>query len=276
VKKIGCVFGNGRRSLLWLIAVLLLPVWASSANSAVPRLAHVVLVVFENHEASEIRGSPSAPTFNWLARRYVELTNYDAVAHPSLPNYLALVSGSTHNITTDCTSCRVAGPSLGTLLTRAARSWGGYAEGYPQSAEFAKKHMPFLYFAGQAGHVHPLIALRPTALPTFALVIPDLCHDMHDCSVQAGDRWLATFIRPLLRAPHTVIFVVFDEGTSNLGGGGHVAALAVGTTVRTGLDDPQPTNHYGLLRTIEDALGLRHLDLSARAKPLATIWRLTH
>ena len=76
-----------------------------------PRFTHVVVIVFENHEASAIIGNPDAPTFNALARRYAILTNYDAVAHPSLPNYLALVSGSTHGIASDCTRCTVDAPS---------------------------------------------------------------------------------------------------------------------------------------------------------------------
>lgn len=249
---------------------MLLP---GAAAAAPPRVAHVVLVVFENHEPSEVLGSPSAPTFTNLARRYVDLTNYDAVAHPSLPNYLALVSGSTQGITDDCTACSAHGPSLGTMLSRAGLSWAAYAEGYPASAQFAEKHVPFLYFAGQAAHVHALTDFRPARLPAFSLVVPDLCHDMHDCSVETGDRWLAAFVPPLLRLPRTVVFVVFDEGTSTAGGGGHVAALALGTAVRRRFPDPQPTNHYGLLRTIEDALGLPRLGASAQASPLATIWR---
>ena len=69
-----------------------------------PAFTHVVVVVFENHEMSSIAGNPDAPTFNALARRYATLTDYTAVAHPSLPNYLALVSGSTQGISSDCTS----------------------------------------------------------------------------------------------------------------------------------------------------------------------------
>jgi hypothetical protein len=251
-----------------------LPLRSAAARApAVPRLAHVVVVVFENRERSDVLGSVDAPTFTSAARRYADLTRYDAVAHPSLPNYLALVSGSTHGITTDCVTCSVDGPSIGTLLDRAHLSWGGYAEGYPSSPRFAKKHMPFLYFAGQASHVHPLTALSAKRLPRFAFVAPDLCHDGHDCSTAVADRFLAGFLAPLLHVPRTVVFVVFDEGSSDVGGGGHVAALALGTAVRPRTVSAQPTNHYGLLRTIEDALGLPQLGASARARPLTAIWR---
>ena len=91
--------------------------------------------------------SRSAPFLTELGRRYARLPNYFAVTHPSLPNYLALVSGSTHGITNDCTACSVEGRSIGDQLTGAGRSWAAYAEGFPSGARFAKKHVPFLYFA---------------------------------------------------------------------------------------------------------------------------------
>ena len=239
----------------------------------VPRLAHIVVIVFENHERDEVLGTGEAPTFDRLAARYADLTSYYAVTHPSLPNYLALVSGSTQGISDDCSACSAHGPSVGTLLTRAHLSWGGYAEGYPNSPRFAKKHMPFLYFAGQASHVHQLAGLDRSRLPAFALVAPDLCNDAHDCGIATADRWLAGFVPPLLKVPRTAVFVVFDEGSSDAFGGGHVAALALGTAIRAHARDPEPAGHYALLRTIEDAFGLPHLGRSATAKPLARIWR---
>ena len=97
----------------------------------VPNFTHVLVVVFENQEASSIAGNPDAPTFNALAHRYARLTNYDAVAHPSLPNYLALVSGSTHGISSDCTDCVVRARSLADTLAAAGKSWKTYAEDLP-------------------------------------------------------------------------------------------------------------------------------------------------
>lgn len=77
---------------------------------------------------------------------------------------------------------------------------------------------------------------------------------MHDCSVSTGDAWLENFLRPLLRnAEHGVIFVLFDEGSGNVGGGGHVTALALGPLVRSGSGSSAPFDHYSLLRTIEDS-----------------------
>ena len=223
------------------------------------------MIVFENKDPSQV-DARSAPTFASLGRRYARITHYTAVSHPSLPNYLALVSGSTHGIHNDCTSCSVTGSTIGDQLTRAGRTWAAYAEGYPSSPRFAKKHMPFLYFPHGADHVVPLTRFKATALPEFAFVVPDLCNDMHDCPVATGDAWLKRFVPPLLALPNTVVFVIFDEGTTTEGGGGRVVALALGSAVRPGAVFARPTNHYGLLRTIEDAWGLPRLGRAATSQ----------
>jgi acid phosphatase len=259
----------------------------------VPDFTHVVVVVFENHEATSIAGSPDAPTFNALGRRYARLTDYEAVAHPSLPNYLALVSGSTQGISSDCTDCVVDARSLADTLRAAGKTWKTYAEDLPQAGftgpsagRYAKKHDPFLYFRdvvdsrARRDRVVPFTQLAGDLaghrLPDFSLVIPNLCNDMHDCSVATGDAWLKAHVAPLLHSPELrggVVFVVFDEGTSNAGGGGHVDALALGPTVRRHSRFARATNHYGLLRTIEDAWGLPRLGLSRFGTPIGRIWR---
>jgi phosphatidylinositol-3-phosphatase len=257
---------------------------AASLAAPVPSFHHVVVVVFENHERSEIAGNPAAPTFAALELRGATLTHYDAVSHPSLPNYLALVSGSTHGITDDCTSCIVSGRSLADTLAAAGRTWRTYAEGLPHpgytgasAGEYAKKHDPFVYFRNVLAHPAWLANVVPFApltsrLPDFSLVVPNLCNDMHDCSVATGDAWLRRNVVPLL-STDAVVFVVFDEGTSDAGGGGNVEALVVGRPVRPGAVFAAPTSHYGLLRTIEQAWGLPLLGESARARPITGIWR---
>jgi phospholipase C len=263
---------------------------AAARRPLVPVFRHVVVVVFENKERGEVAG---APTFARLARRYASLTRYDAVAHPSLPNYLALVSGSTQGISDDCTDCVVDASSLADTLTAAHRTWKTYAEGLPSpgwtgafAGHYAKKHDPFLYFRSvlddptQAKRVVPYAQLRRDLgagrLPDFALVVPDLCHDMHDCPVATGDEWLRTQIVPLLTKPvlaGSVVFVVFDEGTTAVGGGGNVAALVLGPLVRPGAISAQPSSHYGLLRTIEDAWRLPRIGKSAQVRPITGIWK---
>jgi hypothetical protein len=80
---------------LVLVAVLVLAGGATSDARVAPPFEHVVVIAFENREESSVLGRRDAPTFNAMARRYARLTRYYGVTHPSLPNYLALVSGTT-------------------------------------------------------------------------------------------------------------------------------------------------------------------------------------
>jgi phosphatidylinositol-3-phosphatase len=262
----------------------------TGAVAPVPPFDHVIVVVFENKELGSVLGSRDAPTFNLYARTYARMTRYYGVAHPSLPNYLALVSGSTFGYTTDCTDCPVAAQSLADTIDASGRTWKAYAEGLPSagflgafSGEYAKKHNPFAYFRpiiDDAERVNQMVPfpelsrdVAARTLPDFAFVVPDLCNSMHDCSVSVGDRWLRKTVGPLLRLPRTVIFITFDEGMTSARGGGHVAALAVGTMVKRHSTFKRLTGHYGLLRTIEQAWGLPRLGASARAAPITGIWR---
>jgi hypothetical protein len=262
----------------------------ATAAAPVPAFAHVVVIVFENKESSSVLGNRAAPTFNSYGRRYAKLTRYYGVTHPSLPNYVALVSGSTQGITTDCTDCVVDGKSLADTVEASGRTWKTYAEGLPApgflgpfNGRYAKKHNPFAYFRAIAedptrrARLVPLSQLgadvRAGKLPSFSLVVPDLCHSMHDCSVSVGDAWLRTQIGKFVKLPNTVVFVVFDEGSTSIGGGGHTAALAIGRAVRPGSRFARVTGHYGILRTIEQAWGLPLLGRSAHVPPITGIWR---
>lgn len=270
-----------------LVALVVCSV-GQSAPPQVPAFNHVVVVVLENKSRAQVLGNPAAPAFNAFARRGAVLRAYRGVTHPSLPNYLALVSGSTHGISSDCTSCTVGGRSLADTLEARKLTWKAYAEGLPRAGwtgpsrgRYAKKHVPFLYFRrvldrpARLKRVVPLTQLaRDRAadhLPNFALVVPDLCHDMHDCSVATGDAWLKRFLPPLLKLPGTAVFVVFDESDTADPG---VPALALGPLVRARSYSTSKLSHYGLLRTIEEGFGLPLLGQSARATPVTGIWSL--
>jgi phosphatidylinositol-3-phosphatase len=259
---------------------------AGAAPPPVPAFGHVIVVVLENKARSQVLGNRHAPAFNAFARGGAVLSGYRGVTHPSLPNYLALVSGSTHGIVRDCTACRVAGPSLADTLEARGRTWRTYAESLPRPGwtgafrgRYAKKHVPFLYFRrvlARPARVRRVVPLRRLSrdlggrLPDFALVVPDLCHDMHDCGVLTGDRWLRRFLPPLLKLADTAVFVVFDESDTAVRG---VPALALGPLVRPGSRFRPAMTHYGLLRTIEDGFGLPRLGQSAHAAPITGIWR---
>jgi hypothetical protein len=276
-----------KRAALLLAALVVCSV-GQAAPRRVPPFDRVIAVVMENKARSAVLGNPHARAFNAFARQGAVLSGYRGVTHPSLPNYLALVSGSTHGITTDCTNCTVGGHSLADTLEARHLTWKAYAEGLPRPGwtgafhgRYVKKHVPFLYFRNVVSSRARLLQVVPLTqfdrdraggkLPNFSLVVPDLCHDMHDCSVATGDAWLKRFLPPLLKLRGTVVFVVFDESDSSNPG---VPALALGTLVRPHSRATRPLDHYGLLRTIEDGLGLRLLGHSARSTEITGIWRL--
>jgi hypothetical protein len=266
---------------------------AMEPQRTVPEARKVVVIVFENKSPAQVIGSDQAPSFDRLAQRYATLSDYRGVAHPSLPNYLALVSGSTQGVTSDCTSCRVRARNLADTLEAAGKTWKTYAEGLPRTGftgswagRYAKKHNPFLYFEDvlssrqRLRRIVPLTSfgldLKAHELPDYSLVVPDLCHDMHDCSVATGDAWLHGFLTPLLASGELadgVVFVVFDEGTGRAGGGGRVPALVIGPLVRPGSRARGPLDHYSLLRTVEDIWDLPRLGRSRVAFPITGIWR---
>ena len=252
---------------------------------AVPTFSHIFLIVFENKDYADVIGSTQASYLNRLAAQYALATNYFAVAHPSLPNYLALTGGSTFGVGSDCTACFQHAPNLADQIEAHGRTWKAYMEDLPRpcflgskSGQYAIKHDPWLYFddvrtsPSRCGRVVPLSQLSrdiaANSVPDLAWITPNLCHDMHDCSVQAGDTWLASFLPPLLAAPAWqeggLILIVWDEGSSDAGccgdaHGGHVPLLVIARDARPGFQSRAALNHYSVLRTIDDAWSLGHL-----------------
>jgi hypothetical protein len=243
----------------------------------------VAVIVMENEEYGDVIGTRAAPYLDALANSYSLATGMYAISHPSLPNYLALTGGSTFGVSSDCTGCTVHATSIVDQLERARLSWKAYMEGLPHpcftgasSGAYAKKHDPFAYYTRVTGdrsrcsRIVPLAQLgldeRAQALPRFVWITPNLCHDMHDCSVATGDRFLRGLVPPLLKAlgRHGLLFLTWDEGSSDAGccrlaSGGHIATIVAGGDARRGARLATPSDHYSVLQTIEDLLGLPRL-----------------
>ena len=196
------------------------------------------------------RRQPRAPTFNALARRYATLTKYDGVGHPSLPNYLALVSGSAHGIRSDCTDCPVRARSLADTLAVAGKTRKTYAEDLPypgftggSSGRYAKKHDPFLYFRDVAGsrrdatgsfrspaRARPRRASLPGLLARRSGPLPR-CTTAPSRPGTPGSAQSSAPAQQELRGG--VVFVVFDEGRP-IRRRRPRRALALGPTLRQG------------------------------------------
>lgn len=306
-----------RLSIIGAVLALALAICAcstsSGANSKAPvpttpaaalpasNASHVVMILMENKERGSVIGSSHAPYINSLARRYASPPNFYGVSHPSLPNYLALIGGSTFGVRSDCTGCQQGSTNLVDQFEAKGVSWKAYMEGMPRpcfkggsSGAYAKKHDPFAYFndivsnPARCAKIVPATQLKGdlTAgrLPDFVWISPNLCNDMHDCTVAHGDQYLAKLVPPLLQelGPHGVLILTFDEGSSNasccggLARGGRIPTVIAGPGVRRGAKPATAYSHYSTLRTVEDAFGLPHLRSAAASatKPLDAAFKV--
>jgi hypothetical protein len=249
--------------------------------------AHIAVIVMENKEYGSIIGSSDAPYLNKLAERTVLLTQEYAVAHPSLPNYLALIGGSTFGISSDCTDCNIGKRNLVDQFERTGISWKAYMQSMPspcytgafagsEPKEYAKKHNPFIYFDDirndptRCNKIVPLTEFRKdltAGLPQFVWITPNQCDDMHDCSIRTGDDWLRRWVPKILSGlgRDGILIVTFDEGSSDAGccslgsAGGHVVTVIAGPGAKERKKIRADADHYSLLRLIEDAWGLKHM-----------------
>ncbi|MGV9253030.1 alkaline phosphatase family protein [Streptomyces sp. NPDC003697] len=259
---------------------------AAQAATGVPTPDHVVVVVFENHAYSQVIGSASAPYINSLKSGGADLTQSYAETHPSQPNYFAMFSGSTQGITDD--SCYTPGfssaPNLASELIAAGRSWASYNESLPaqgsttcSSGTYARKHNPWFGFANVPTSTARTMAQFPTdysTLPRMSFVVPDLCSDMHDCSVSTGDTWLKNELSGYAtwaKSHNSLLVVTFDE--DNRLSGNRIPTVLYGQPVAAGSSSATTYNHYDLLRTLEDTQGLTtHAGNAASAKDITGIW----
>jgi hypothetical protein len=261
------------------------PPSATPASPTVPRPDHIVVVVFENKDRDEVIGPRAkAPYLNELAASGANLTQSYGVTYPSQPNYLALFSGSTQGVTDNrCPTDFPSADNLGNQLIKAGLTFIGYAESLPsvgfrgcESGSYERKHNPWVNFGNLPASVNQPFSAFPrnfASLPTVAFVAPNMCSDMHDCSVATGDRWLRDHLDPYVqwaKTHNSLLIVTFDEDNGD--GGNHIATLLVGQQIRPGSYDER-TTHYTILRTIEDAYGLPPLGEAANAEPLQTVWR---
>ena len=255
---------------------------AAPAFAAVPSYAHIVVVIEENHSYSEIIGSSSAPYITSLANNGAKMTQSFAVTHPSEPNYLALFSGSTQGIADDSCPHTFSGQNLGHQLINAGKSFKGYSQSMPSdgytgctSGNYARKHNPWVNFNNVPASSNLRFADFPTAfgnLPTVSVVVPNLCDDMHDCSIPTGDTWLKNNLGAYAswaKANNSLLVVTFDEDDHSASN--RIPTVFYGAHVATGSYSEHIT-HYTLLRTLESLNGLGCTGNSCSVNAITDIW----
>jgi hypothetical protein len=249
------------------------------AQASGPWFDRAFVVVFENKDRSEVM---KVPYFAELARRGEQFPGYVGVTHPSQPNYLAMVGGDA--FVRDNKPHDIAASNLADLLDRAGVSWTAYQEGLPEpcftgakagnkrTGLYARSHNPFVSFDDirtnpercarivDADRLDADIAAG--TLPTFGLYVPNKNHDAHDKSVSDAARWFRGFLEPKLADPRfmtgTLVVVTFDESgdKSDDPKTSPIYTVLLGPMITPGTSDRAGYDHYSLLRTVEDALGL--------------------
>jgi hypothetical protein len=244
----------------------------------------------ENEEAAAIIGNSAAPYINGLANQYGLASNDTAVGHPSEPNYLALWSGSTQGVTDDGVYNFATGRTLADQIEASGRTWHVAAQNMPLGCytgatasngadgpgTYVRKHEPAVSWTSvsgsptRCGSITDFSHFDPT-VGNFWFIVPNLCNDMHDCSIATGDAFLKGFMPKILTSSafaNSVVFLTWDEGTTATGGGGKVATILMSPLGKPAFVSSTSHSHYSLLHTVENAWGLPCLANACSANDL--------
>ena len=245
----------------------------SPTPTPTPSPKHVFVIVLENASYGRALAQPYISS---LASQYAVATNYHDVSSPSLPNYLAMTSGSTWGVQDDNYHSLPAS-GVGDQLTAAGVSWKAYFEGFTGDCfnspyPYALKHNPFAYYGGQCpANVVPMTQLASDLsgnTPQLAWITPGLCNDGHDCGVAQADQWLSQEVPQITGSPAWqqggTLLITWDESSA---GDDRVALLVLASNLKGPIATPM--DHFSLLATVEDELGVTRLGLAKQAGSLA-------
>jgi phospholipase C len=266
---------------------------------------HVVWIWMENHSYGSIVGSTQAPYLNGLIATCGLATNYHNITHPSLPNYVAATSGLGYSkiakFHSDCSPSQYCSTDARSIFDQAP-SWAAYEESMPSncliknSGQYAVRHNPPPYYTALAGcatddvpYTQLATDLGDGTLPAFSFVTPNLCDDMHNCPVASGDAWLKAQLPAVLSSAEyaaggMAVFITWDEGAGGSSNqcaenqtdqGCHVATIVISPSTPKGATSDTLFNHYSLLRTTEEMLGIgHHLGKAATATSMRSAFNL--
>jgi acid phosphatase len=275
-------------------------------GGSIPIVAHVFVLVEENHSYSQVIGNSAMPYTNGLAQQYALATQYFANRFNSLPNYFMLTVGDLVT-TNDLYTGTVTANNVVRALTKAGKSWKIYAEslpsvGYlgPNSGAYGKDHNPFAYFSdvinssSQAANIVPFTHLasdiQNNTLPDYAMIVPDFENDGHDCppamsncsdtdKLQNIDTWISQNIGPLIQSSafaNSVLIYTWDESdiddTTNPAE--QIATILVSPLVRGGFRSTTKYQHQSALKLTLQLLGVNdYPGLSATAPSMTEFFK---
>ncbi|WP_270889099.1 alkaline phosphatase family protein [Pedococcus sp. 5OH_020] len=264
---------------------------SSGSPSVAPRrVDKLLVVVVENHSLGQMRRQ--MPYTYGLAQQYGYADHYTAIRHPSLPNYLAIASGSTHGVRDDDAPAAhlLSGASVFGAAVAAGRTAGVYVDAMSSpcqsasSGRYAVKHNPWPYFTAERALCDrddlPLSVLERTvregALPSAGMIVPDLCHDAHDCSLLVADTWFRTVMERVMAGPDWRsgrLAVVLTADEDDRTAGNRVLTVVAHPSLRH-VVVAQPLTHYSLTRLYAEVTGTSPLGRGAQAPSMAQAFGL--
>ena len=271
-----------------------LAVTAPALAAGVPAHDHVIVIVMENKPYATVANLPYTLS---LRTGGATLTNSFAVAHPSQPNYFALWAGNTMVTNDNCPAAGSPYPyaNLGNAIQTAGKTWRAYSENlavvgstacsYDGSAStglYTRKHDPWTYYSNvnhtnERPYTDLAIDIANNALPNLVFVIPNNCHNSHNsttagCTAADADTWLSQNVPQMLQAagPNGLVILTWDEDDNSASN--HILTVFAGGRVIPGVVSNQNVNHYTVVRTICDALGLPAVGAAFSELPITGIW----
>ena len=284
--------------MVWIMLLAAAALASPVLATPVPHLDHVVVVIMENHSYDQVRVQPYTAS---LAAGGATFPQSFAITHPSQPNYFALFAGTTGLVTNDnCppTSAPYATENLGHACEAAGLTWRAYSEDLPFVAAtgcsyngntstglYTRKHDPWTWFTNldhnrERPYADLAADLAAGTLPNLAFVIPNNCHNSHNstsagCSVADADVWLHGALPQILAAlgPHGLLILTWDEDDNF--NANHILTVFAGAPVIPGAFSGTTINHYAVVRTICQGLGLAPFAQAATAPDITDVWAAT-
>ena len=285
-KKIKLLTGATLITLGVLVYILLagrsnnVPDKTLKSSAKLPKADHIVIIVEENKSYKDIVGNPDAKYINSLISKGSVATNYRGTSHPSEPNYIEMTTGEKSGIREDCKiagaeDCITNASSIVDDLEKDGKTWKAYMEGMESACSnadndrYKTKHNPFIFYQNILSdpercseHIVPYTELvkdfeQVSTTPNYTFITPDICNDMHDCSVETGDTWLSREVPLILESPafknkNSLLVITWDE--DNHLSGNHILTLFLGHLAKTGFKSDEKYNHYNLFTTTKELL----------------------
>lgn len=248
---------------------------AQTSATTKPAVTKVIVFVVENHSLAQMKAG--MPKVYGFAKKYAYASDYHAITHPSLPNYVAITAGSTLGISDD------KGPDAHQLTANNVfhqalqhhKRVKLYADSMPSrcylhnEGNYAVRHNPWAYYVNdrRACNSYDVPATQIAGdvntgrLPNIGFVIPNLVHDAHNGTLAQSDEWICQKINLLRSGPdwasgHLAIVITADEDD----GHHHNRVLTVvGSRYQTHKVVTRYLNHYSLTKLLEQVAGAHYL-----------------